>query len=66
MKLASMGWHFINIWECQLKSNVRQQTLESLVNTLNYIYLQDQKLKPYEIPEENYIMAAESEEEYGE
>lgn len=65
MKLAAMGWHFINIWECQLKPNVRQQTLESLVNTLNYIYLQDQKLKPYEIPEEEYQMAAENEEEYG-
>ena len=65
-KLASMGWHFINIWECQLKPNVRQQTLESLVNTLKYIYLQDQKLKLYEIPEEDYQMVAESEEEYGE
>ena len=61
-----MGWHFINIWECQLKPNVRLQTLESLVNTLNYIYLQDQKLKPYEIPEEDYQMVAEYEEEYGE
>lgn len=65
IKLASMGWHFINIWECQLKPNVRQHTLESLVNTLNYIYLQDQKLKPYEIPEEDYQMVAENEEEYG-
>jgi hypothetical protein len=37
-----------------------------LVNTLNYIYLQDQKLKPYEIPEENYQMVAEEMEEYGE
>ncbi len=35
-KLASMGWHFINIWECQLKPKVRQETLESLVNTLKY------------------------------
>ena len=48
-----------------MKSNVRQQTLEPLVNTLNYIYLQDQKLKPYEIPEENYITASEEMEEYG-
>ena len=66
MKLASMGWHFINVWECQLKPNVRQQTLESLVNTLKYIYLQDQKLKPYEFPEEDYQMVAEEGEEYGE
>jgi hypothetical protein len=36
-----------------------------LVNTLNYIYLQDQRLKPYEIPEEDYQMVAENEEEYG-
>ena len=29
-QLASMGWHCITIWECQLKPKVREATLESL------------------------------------
>ncbi len=39
--LAKMGWHCITIWECQLKPSVREKTLESLVYTLNHIYLKD-------------------------
>lgn len=50
-KLASMGWHCITVWECQLKPKVRQQTLESLAYTLNHIYLQD-RILPYEAVEE--------------
>lgn len=65
-KLFSLGWHIIVIWECQLKPKVRQETLESLANTLHYIYNSDRKIKTYEIPEEeNYMMAAETVEEYG-
>lgn len=40
-KLASMGWHCITIWECELTSKKREETLESLAFTLNHIYLQD-------------------------
>ena len=60
-QIASMGWHCITIWECQLKPHCRQQTLESLVQTLYRIYLQDHQLpSPYAIPEEeDYPMAAE-------
>ncbi|MCD8206745.1 MAG: very short patch repair endonuclease [Bacteroidales bacterium] len=29
--LAQMGWHSITIWECLLKPNLREQTLESVV-----------------------------------
>lgn len=64
-QLASMGWHCITIWECQLKPKIRRQTLESLAYTLNYIFLEDRKIKTYEIFETNDIlMAAEPEMEY--
>lgn len=63
-KIALMGWHCITIWECQLKPKVREQTLESLVYTLYHIYLKDRKTKDYEIPDEDYMTAAEPMEEY--
>mgnify|MGYP004649758583 FL=1 len=59
-QLASMGWHCITVWECQLKPAVREKTLESLAFTLNSIYLSDRCTKHYELPEEEYAMAAES------
>ena len=58
-ELASMGWHCITIWECELKPKVRENTLESLAYTLNRIFLQDRTLKQYEMPEEEPMMAAE-------
>lgn len=38
-KLAAMGWNVITIWECQLRSQVRQQTLEELAEKIRYIQL---------------------------
>ncbi len=70
-ELAAMGWHSITIWECELKPKVREKTLESLVFTLNKIFLlhfstqaqsddlQDHSIRHYEIPEEEPMMAAE-------
>lgn len=58
-KLASMGWHCITIWECQLKSAFREQTLKSLEYTLNHLYLQDRTIKPYNKLEEEKQMVAE-------
>lgn len=58
-ELASMGWHCITIWECELKPKVREKTLESLAYTLNKIFLQDHSIKRYVIPEEDPMMAAE-------
>ena len=58
-ELAAMGWHSITIWECELKPIKREYTLESLVYTLNKIFLQDRAVKRYEIPEEEPMMAAE-------
>ena len=60
-KRASMGWHCITVWECQLKPAVRKQTLESLVYTLNSIYLKDRAVKRYVLPKEETSMAAEPE-----
>lgn len=58
-QLASMGWHCITIWECQLKKTAREATLQSLVYTLNHIYLEDRRLKPYSIQEGEMQVAAE-------
>lgn len=61
-ELAAMGWHSITIWECELKSVKREETLKSLAYTLNKIFLQDKQdktVKQYEIPEEEPMMAAE-------
>jgi len=63
-QLASMGWHCITVWECQLKPKVRQQTLESLVYTLSHIFLEDRRVKPYEETECIPAIAAESIIEY--
>ena len=61
-QLATMGWHTITVWECELSPKRREQTLESLAFTLNSIYLHDHaKPLPYILPaEDNRLgMAAE-------
>ena len=58
-RLATMGWHSITIWECELKPSKRETTLKSLAFTLNKIFLQDHSVKRYELPEEEPMMAAE-------
>lgn len=63
-QLASMGWHSITIWECDLKPKNRDKTLESLVFTLNRIFLQDHSVRRYIIPEEEPLMAAEDMTDY--
>ena len=63
-KLASMGWHCITVWECQLRPKVRQQTLEALEYTLFHIYLEDRRIKTYKSTEEECGMAAEPDERY--
>ncbi len=59
LELAKMGWHYITIWECELKPQKRESTLQSLAYTLNTIFLQDRRVKPYEVQEENIMIAAE-------
>lgn len=66
-KLASMGWHSITIWECQLKPNKKDATLQSLIYTLNKIFLQDYQVRKYELSEEetSMMIADNNEIEYG-
>lgn len=61
-QLAEMGWHCITVWECELmvrrahqpgEKSVREKTLESLAYTLNHIFLEDHKVKRYEMPKED-------------
>ena len=59
-QLATMGWHCITVWECQLKSGCRAATLASLAFTLNRIFLEDHTIR-YAAPEESGGMAAEPE-----
>lgn len=62
-QLAAMGWHCINVWECELKASIREQTLDSIAFTLNHIYLQDHSVhKPYEVQEEEMSMPMAAEE----
>lgn len=59
-QLAKMGWHSITIWECELKPNRKDATLESLLYTLSKIFLQDHQVRKYELPEdESMMMVAE-------
>ena len=63
-RLAEMGWHCITVWECELKPSVREQTLKSLVYTLNKIWLDDRQavVKAYpEIVEESGMLKAAEE-----
>ena len=64
LALKAQGWHTIEIWECQLKPQEREKTLQGLLRTLNYIALQNQGAKmTYDFDvEEERSMAAEEEE----
>jgi DNA mismatch endonuclease (patch repair protein) len=64
-KLATMGWHCVTVWECELKPSKREETLDSIAFTLNHIWLQDHqaKVELYPKPEEEDMqmpMAAET------
>lgn len=59
-QLAKMGWHCITVWECELKKDKRDKTLESLAFTLNHIYLQDHTIAYPRLEEDDdALMAAE-------
>lgn len=59
-QLAKMGWHCITIWECELKKDKRDKTLESLAFTLNNIFLQDHAIAYPKFDEEaEYSLVAE-------
>lgn len=58
VKLAKMGWHCITVWECELKAEKREKTLESLAFTLNHIFLQDHTVTYKKIEEEGNLEVA--------
>ena len=69
-KLRKMGWSVITVWECQLKSAVRQQTLLEIEYYINHTYLERVRSRPsmfYEIPEDKDPpgVVTEGEAEYG-
>ena len=51
-RLAEMGWHCITVWECQLKTKKREETLDSIAFTLNHIWLQDHQVEIVSHPQE--------------
>ena len=60
LRLKAMGWHTVEIWECQLKPKEREITLNGLLRTLNFISLQNQGARfLYTLQEEESSMAAE-------
>ncbi len=61
-KLANMGWNSITVWECQLKNNVRTDTLNALEHTLNSIFLMNNK--KYNLKQNQLKIAAEEQVEY--
>lgn len=63
--LASMGWHSVVVWECELKAKVRERTLQALEYTLCKIYLGDHTLSGYALPEAEIPTAADPQVEYG-
>lgn len=59
-QLAKMGWHSITVWECELKADKREKTLESLAFTLNHIFLQDRSVVYKRLEDEDVLdLAAE-------
>ena len=61
-----MGWHCITVWECELKSTKREETLDSVAFTLNHIWLQDHGAKAISYPkldEEDMQMPMAAEEQ---
>ena len=61
IKLRDMGWHVIQIWECQLKPKVREEYLEGLLLTLNRILIMNYQPMIYKTEDESVGMVAEPE-----
>lgn len=61
IKLRDMGWHVIQIWECQLKPKVREEYLEGLLLTLNRILIMNYQPTIYKTEVESVGMVAEPE-----
>lgn len=53
-KLFQMGWNIIIVWECQLKSDVREKTFNTIIYLIDKIFLDQYRMpfsvKKYSIP----------------
>lgn len=59
-QVAEMGWHSITIWECQLKPDRRETTLQYLDYTLSEFFLRDhQRAVGYEVRDDVLSKVAE-------
>lgn len=47
IKLRDMGWHVIQLWECQLKPKVKEENLKGLIYTLNKMILLNYQVNIY-------------------
>ena len=66
-ELKKMGWRVMTVWECQLKSAVKQQTLLEIEYHINHAYLEKfkpKKAKQYVIEKVVSNIAAEEAVEY--
>ena len=59
LQLRALGWHVIQIWECQLKPKSRNETLEGLIRTLNRILLINYGANMYDFENNEIDKAAE-------
>ena len=63
-ELHSMGWNTMVVWECQLSPKNKDTTLEEITSLLYQVYLDQFRIKPYNIddnPESKDSLAAEHE-----
>lgn len=66
-RLKNAGWHCITIWECELRKEKRDETLERLERTLRMLASAPKVVKYYDADEEERIwMAAEDTEDFDE
>lgn len=64
-QLHAMGWNVVTLWECELRPALREQTLRSLLHTLNHIYLLNMGMpETYALPQ-TLPLAAEENAIYG-
>ena len=63
--LQENGWHCIVVWECQLKSKLLEHTMQQVELQLNQNFLSIYQSKPilFSESENEYLMAAEEEED---
>ncbi len=64
--LQENGWYCIVVWECQLKPKLLEHTMQQVELKLNqnFLSIYQRKSISYTEPEEEYLMAAEREEEF--